>query len=159
MNNWLSSIAIIVLFSSIIIMILPEGKTSFLIKSILSIVVSLSIVSPIKSFLTGDFNANSFPQNDVMLQEEYLFYVSNIKIESYKDNINNLLNDIGVTSSTINFEYKIDDFYLLTIDKVDINLKNAVINSDLERIYLIESIKKQISEYLNISKDFVVIYE
>lgn len=159
MNNWLSSIAIIVLFSSIIIMILPEGKTSFLIKSILSIVVSLSIVSPIKSFLTGDFNANSFSQNDVMLQEEYLFYVSNIKIESYKDNINNLLNDIGVTSSTINFEYKIDDFYRLTIDKVDINLKNAVINSDLERIYLIESIKKQISEYLNISKDFVVIYE
>lgn len=159
MINWLSSVAIVVLLASIILIILPEGKTSYLIKSVLSITVSLSIISPLKSILSNDFTFSFDKNQQITLQDEYLQYVSNYKIDTYKDLVNQVLIKSGVNNADIKIEYSLDDFYIVCIEYVEINLKNAVINSELERIYLIESIKNQISECLNVSMEFVKIYE
>ncbi len=88
MKGYLLSIAGVVLLSAILTAILPDGKTSVLIKSVMRMACILAIISPILSFLNqvgsvdGIFeNSYSFfTQAGIDTEETFIHYHSEMRV-------------------------------------------------------------------------------
>ena len=81
MSEYLLSVIGVVLFSSVLLAILPSGKTSELIKAIARIACLVTILAPIVSFFVGrsDF-AGIFQESGIELQASFIEYCSEERI-------------------------------------------------------------------------------
>ncbi len=160
MKQWTYSISAIVILASIIMIILPNGRTSTIIKSIFSLVIMLVIISPIKSLTNKEYTfENMFEENNLIIQEDYLEYITQKKLYIYKENVIKILENLGIKNATFEYEYTVSDLYEISFNKVFINLKNSVIQSENNHIIITENIKNSLSEYLEINKEFIEIYD
>ena len=153
-----------IIFSAILIslisIIFPNGKIGKYLKSVFSFILIFSVINPLLNLdeINVDFN-NAFLENEVIYQEQYLDYVNQKKIDNYNDNCTKILEELGVKNAQIDFIYYTDEKYNLIVEKVNVNLKNSVIISDVEHIDIKEGISTDIASYLNITKSKVLIYE
>lgn len=93
MSGYLLSIVGVVLLSAILTAILPEGKSSGLIKSVMRMVCTLAIISPILNFLRSQSfsfgeNKNSsvnFSQFGIETQSSFISYYSEMRIAEAED--------------------------------------------------------------------------
>ena len=89
MNGYLLSVIGTIIFSALITAIMPEGKTSGLIKAVARIACVLAIVAPVLNFLRtgstsifyGKKNQTIFSQSVIDGQEEFIQYYSETRIE------------------------------------------------------------------------------
>lgn len=90
MNEYLISVIGTILFSSILIAILPDGKTNSIIKNVTKLVCLLAILSPILNIiqrqdreLSGRKNSwMNFSQSVIQTDMEYIKYYSELRIEN-----------------------------------------------------------------------------
>ncbi len=159
MNQWLYSIVVSVIITTIISIILPEGRLRQSIQCVFSIVLILIIVNPI---LKASKNQSLFFSNDFVVDEnisnDYLNYVYEIKSNSLSKECENLLSEIGISGAEIQINYSIEKDFSFSIKLVNVNLSNAVISSNKEHIVVIEEAKTLLSNKLNLNKDKVNVY-
>ncbi len=159
MKQWIFSIGATVLLVSIVSIILPNGKTGKFIKSIFSVLILLVTIRPLVSISKNNLNDGiNFSNVDIEIQYDYINYIFEERKNTYEENCCKILEDIGVKNAKIDINY---DSSSITFDVlfVNINLKDAVINSDMEHILVIEEIKEKTALYLTIDKSKLVIYE
>lgn len=157
MKTWVLSIVIIVFSISVISLIFPTGKLGKFIKAIFSFVLIFVVLKPAVEIKNFDYNIEDvFNKNEVVIQNLYLEYINDKKIEVYRNNCIKLMEKSGVYNANIDFEYEIDKYGKFVFKIVSLNLENAVINSDKEHIVIIETVKSEIKRYLNLNEDFII---
>ena len=88
MNEYLLSVIGVVLLSSLLTAILPEGKTAPFIKSVMRTVCILAIISPIISFFHSDVFAigkikksdEFFSQSVIESEQAFINYYSELRV-------------------------------------------------------------------------------
>lgn len=160
MKTWIISLGTIIILSSLISIILPEGRLNKFIKCYFSLIVMVVMVQPITTIKSLNFSfENVFNDNQIELQYNYLEYVANVKIDNYVKNCIKIAEGKGITGLIIEIEYDIDENNTISFNKILLNFKNSVIISDKEHIDIIEEVKFSICEYLAVEQNKVVIHE
>lgn len=157
MKNYLLTISTTVLLTSVVSLILPEGKMGKYIKSFFSVLVLLVIISPVVSLSELDLK-NTFSDSKV-IQEDYLEYIYTSKTSSLEKDCVNILKNFGVENAKVEIQYDIGENYEYSIKNAIIYLCDAVINSNGEHINNIEESISNISNYLQVERKFIKIYE
>ena len=123
-------------------------------------IMILMVFTPIIQLKNIEFNISDLLFNSsVELQSNYIEFVYNEKAKSVEDNCKKIIEDNSILGAEINLIYTINVEKQFCVDYIEINLKNAVINSETSHINIVETTKKRLSEYLNIKTDNVVVYE
>ena len=160
MNEWILRICVIGLTTSIILLILPQGKTSKYIKCIFSVLIAVSIFSPLvnSDFFQFDINTNS-EQVSILPDNDYLSYFYQYRIKKSEDNVKNLLSSLGILNHEVSINYHIEDDHEIIINKIEINLQNAVFNTDKSHKDIIDEARVLVKRYLSVDEKVVVINE
>ena len=157
MREWIISLASVVLIFCVATIILPEGKTGKLVKSVFSALIFLIMLKPVVNFDFNNVEVPSFSAKDSMgLQTNYLDYVLQQKISNYQINCKKLLLNYGIKEPKVRIEYSVDNDYSITIDFVEIE---CMIDSEsnVNNFVTIEKAKQSICEYMIIDREKVKI--
>ncbi|MBE5756651.1 MAG: hypothetical protein E7342_02510 [Clostridiales bacterium] len=153
MKNYLLEIVVIVFIMAISSLILSEGRLKFFIKSIYSITLILVIISPIIKMKNTEVNFDLFLENEIVFDQNFLDYVNNKKDENYKEILDKILLNMGINRAT--FEFVLDKEEN-SIEKIFIDLKNAVIENKDEHINIVKEIEDKIKEHYFFSNAEVI---
>jgi hypothetical protein len=140
-------------------LILPEGKTSKTIKSVVSLLLVVVIVQPILRLKDANFSLGQVFDEEVVLQNDYLEYIHFKKVEHYEKTCISLLEKLGVYQAEVDVIYEIDDNNEINLKKIQINLKNSVIKSDKDHIDIIDEAKLLIKNTFKIDEAQIDINE
>ena len=157
MREYLLSLIGVVLLSAILTGILPDGKASALIKSVMRMVCILSIISPILTFITsgslsvasGKNSVTNFSETGIQLDGSFIHYYSEMRIsETEKALEQELLGRFSVeTSVKIAWE--------MVSEEVGKNTSIEVVKITQIRVEMIgrqeEDVIKRMWEYLTTS--------
>lgn len=157
MLSWILSVVGIVFISIIMEIILPNGKTNNFIKSIFSIFLLFIFISPIKEII-NKFNTETFNEENIVLDENFLYEINQEKNESNQLLIQNRLKSKGIDGVNVVICNNLNN-YDYTIDKIYIDTSNLVISNDLKHINKYEVITNTILELINIEKDKIIFNE
>lgn len=114
MNGYLLSIVGVVLLSAFLTAILPEGKTSGLIKSVMRMACILAIVSPILSFFQSgalsvgkmkNFDA-FFSQSGIEAEETFIHYYSEMRVKETEKAFEKEIYDKYFLTATVRLEWE-----------------------------------------------------
>lgn len=160
MNTWLISITVSVIITTILTILLPNGKLKVLIKGAFSLIITLVMLQPLLNLKNSEFKIDGFAiEANVTLQYDYLGYVAEEKIKFLEVESVKILEDVGIRDASIQIKYYMTENGEVVIDKAKIFLYDSVIISNIEHIDIIEEIKQRISNYLSVDQDSVIIYE
>lgn len=160
MNTWLISITVSVIITTILTILLPNGKLKVLIKGAFSLIITLVMLQPLLNLKNSEFKIDGFASEaNVTLQYDYLGYVAEEKIKFLEVESVKILEDVGIRDASIQIKYYMTENGEVVIDKAKIFLYDSVIISNIEHIDIIEEIKQRISNYLSVDQDSVIIYE
>ena len=117
MSGYLLSIIGVVLLSAILTSILPDGKTSGLIKSVMRMVCILAIIAPIFNFfrsgtLSLGENENSemiFYETGIEIQSSFINYYSEMRIEETENALENELLEKYQTLAEVSLTWDIKE--------------------------------------------------
>jgi len=159
-KGWVITICAVVLLTTIITILVPNGRTSFVIKGVFSLLTTLIIISPICQVVNNGFSFNDFTlENPIEIQDDFVDYIGTKRAEEYKNGCEKILVELGITKPEIEINYIIDENYNFSIKNAIVNLKSAVINSNSAHIDIIKDVKKSLSRYLSITESEVDVYE
>ncbi len=160
MDKWVLSIVSTVLISSIIALLLPEGKMAKYVKFVFGILIILVIIQPVLDLKNNNYDFNfDYDETQIVFQDNYLNFVAEEKIKSLKENIKYVLEQKGFKEVEINIEYTADNLNQVVIQNVRLDLKNSVYIYDSRHIDIIEDIVKPVCKCLNIDEKQVNVIE
>ena len=144
MNGYLLSIAGVVVLSAILSSVLPNGKTSGLIKSIMRMACILAIISPIITFfhsgslsVSGVKNSDAIFSQSVIEQEQaFIHYHSEMRIaETERALEKEILTQFSVeTSVALSWELE-TDYDLIKITQIRVITKEQKEREVLEKMW------------------------
>ena len=102
---------------------------------------------------------NAFYQNDTTIQTSYLDYFNEQMILDKQKKCEQILQSYGIDNSFVSIAYEIDENNTIIVKKIQINLKNSVINSDKDNINIIARAKNAIKNFLSVNEEQIEIYE
>lgn len=153
MKEWLISVAVLILMTSIISYIIPNGQIGNLIKSIFGFIVIFVMLKPMMALKElPNFNYNK----GVNIQAQYIDYTSQKIIQNYEIQCEKIVTKT-LGDCEVFIDYKIGDEYKIEILSVKILFYNSGIISQPEHIDIIEGITTEISNYLMINKEQIII--
>lgn len=159
-TGWLLGVVGIVLIGTLVDLILPDGEMQKYIKAIFSIVIVFVMISPIVNIDLNKIDFNKFIYNDssVTINEKYLKNYNNIYKESLEKTCEMALKNSGFSGVKVNIclNMSITKFQ---IEKVEVNLKNLVIDTNKVHIDKYQEIKSVIISVLGVDEDKVVTSE
>ena len=114
MNGYLLSIIGVVLFSAVCTAILPEGKTTGLIKSIMRLACILAIVSPVLNFLSqgristfSDENLQTFfSQAGIASENTYIQYYCEMRVRETERALENEIKEKYALSAQVTLAWE-----------------------------------------------------
>lgn len=159
MKNWILNVVSIIFIIVIFSIFLPESRVGKYAKSILSVFILIITISPIIKKDFSRIEEEVVFNEDYLIQEDYLYYINDYKVNLIKEKCNKLLIELDITNAVLDVEYNINDAYNVEIKKVNINLSESVINSVKPHKYIIDEIKNEISKQVGISKELIIVYE
>ena len=159
MKNWILNVVSIIFIIVIFSIFLPESRVGKYAKSILSVFILIITISPIIKKDFSRIEEEVVFNEDYLIQEDYLYYINDYKVNLIKEKCNKLLIELDITNAVLDVEYIINDAYNIEIKKVNINLSESVINSVKPHKYIIDEIKNEISKQVGISKELIIVYE
>ena len=159
MKEWIVSIGAVIILTSIIYLILPNGKLNKFIKTIFAFIIILTIIKPIYASANLE-NKDKQNNSEININDQtaYLNYISYKKKEDLCHNCIIFAKEIGIENVEFDIIFYTNNNGSFVIEKLLVNLENAVINSNKEHIILMKELEKNLSEYLQIDKQNVVIY-
>ncbi len=160
MNNWILSIGSLIILTTVISMLLPEGKISKHIKAVFGLIIVLVMLQPVFTLKNGEFTFNfSDVESQITFQQDYLDYIGNEKIINMEENCEQILLKNGFKNAEVSIDYNIDELGQANIKKVIVDFKKVVIISGERHIDIIEDIVSPICKYLNIAEECVDVVE
>jgi len=157
LSSWILSIIGIVFISIIMEIILPNGKTNKFIKSIFSVFLLFIFISPIKD-LIHKFSNTTFNEDNIKIDENFLYDINLAKNESNQILIQNRLKNKGIEGVNVVICNNLQN-YDYSIEKIYIDITNLVITDKNQHINKYEVITNTILELINIEKDKIVFNE
>lgn len=157
MWEWVVSVGLVILISTLISLLVPDGRLTSIVGVILSVTVVFTLVKPMEN---SDFNFE-IPSINTSIEIDYSYaeHSNYLKSNYYSTQCVNLLKNEGVDNAEIVIDYQVDEFRLFKINFVRVFLSKEVINSDGEHIDIIDKVKTIISKNLNIEKDLILVIE
>lgn len=155
-SRWIISISGMVLIGVLIEVVLPEGKMSKLLKSIVGIFSVLIIILPLKDF---DFNSLKFSNiSEFVIDEQFVEERESEKIILVEKEVerNLELNGFKYVSVKILGDYNGSE---LQITSVFVDISNMVLIDENLNIDKYTNIMAIIEASLNVSEDYVIFYE
>lgn len=160
MKTWIISISAIVFITSIFGIIVPDSKIGKLIKSVFSILIIFVIISPIANIKNQDVSFENFINtSEIVYQNDYLDFIANKKAKELENESKKIIENLGVNNVFVNICYMHNNLEKFIVKSVEVNLKNAVIISDKAHINIKEQIRTELSSYLEIDKNLVLVNE
>jgi hypothetical protein len=155
-SKWIISICGIVLVGVLIEVVLPDGRTSKLLKTIVGIFSVLIIILPLKNFDFGTLDFSGL--TDLVIDEEFVKERESEKIAYVENELeNNLeLNGYLNVSVKIDGEYNSDE---LQISSLYVDIENMVLNDEALNINKYTNIVAIIKASVEVSEENVIFYE
>lgn len=161
MSGWIVSVVGIVLLTTVVGIIMPDGRFSRYIKSILAFATILVIISPLKNIVKNRIDFTNFTDlfggYETHYQQSFLYYVNEKKTDAVAARCVKKLEEIGMTGGKITVLCLEDVEF--QIEKVQINVKNLVCNEDKSHMDRNVEIQRTLAEFLEIELWQVEIYE
>ena len=160
MKTWLFGVFAVALIITVLSLLLPEGKLAKFAKPFISLVAVIIIVSPlinVDGLLGGNFEL--YYDKAINTDTEFIDYAINAKIDKYRLNCIKIAEKNGINGSEFLIKYSINENYDLNVYGAEINLTDAVISSDEEHIVILQRLKSEVSEYLNVDVAGITVYE
>ena len=158
MKDWIISIVSVVLITSIVCLILPQGKMGKFVKNIFSILTMLVIIKPLIYLKNGNFNFEQFAGSDIVIQADFLNYIYQKRVDEQTKICLKIIEENGVKNAKVDINFEIEN-QDIKIKLVQINLQDSVIISDKGHIDIKEEIVAEVSSYLLVEKEVVIVYE
>ncbi len=158
MSDWVFSLGLLIVLFTVLSLLIPEGKTSKVVKLTFSSVIMLLLLKPMFNIRNGDLFDLSFSDgNNYISQENYLEFVNRQKITIYQSNCEQITKELGINDAFVTIEYSVDEKYQIKIETVlvYVQLTNEYLEKEQE---INEQITSKLSSYLNVSKSIVKVY-
>lgn len=142
-STWILSIAGVICLSVLIELIMPNGQMNKYIKNIFSFVIVLVIIMPIPKLIGKQIDSSSiFNEEEIVLQEDYLYSLNISKLKAIKENIENdiILAGYDGVEVSISADIFVENIVFKT---VYVNLSDLVITEEAEHKDIVE-IKEEI---------------
>ena len=147
MNGYLLSVIGAVLISAILTAVLPNGKSSGIIKTVLKLACILIIISPVLEYIKYEKNPQKNTENSVIQTDsEFINYYSELRIENATAQIEKELYAKFSLSIHVELEWSIEkaDSYLFYDDEaIKISCIRIQMPSAVEK-----EVKKQVFQYV-----------
>lgn len=158
--NWILSIVGVVLIGVLVDIILPSGQIQKYIKSVFSIFVVFVMIYPVTNIDINnlDFNKFLYNQTSVELNENYIKNYNNEYKKSLENLITTQLENKGFKGVDVEISYNLSSLKF-EIEKVQLNTKNLVINTNSPHINKYNEMKDIVVSVLSIDEKKVVINE
>ncbi len=150
MKEYLKLLIVMVSLVSVALIILPEGRMKKTTCLAFSFVITLTLLSPIKNFITNYVMDFSSPEYDLSIEDGY-------RESIYKYAVKKVLKENQVLVIDVKCEFEGGGSGLLK--KVGIKLDNSVLKDEEEHINIIVKAKECLSDRLKIDISNVYIYE
>ena len=160
MKSLLLSVSLTSVAVSILIFILPKGKTSATIKAVAGFLITFVILQAVTNMdVSSALSKRVFGAGEINYQQDYLFFITEQRKILLKKKILVILekNGIKIDEEELNIlterngeEYK--------IEKITVDLSRAVISEEIEHINIKEEIAAIVSESAGISRESVIVY-
>ena len=181
LSNWIGQIAVSVIIVTIFEMILPNGNLKKYIKSILGVYIIYCLISPFvakdKLFNLDNFDLEKYTVNNIkqsnINQESMDKRLETLYIEEIERNINTKIKENGYEIYKCKIDANLNsnkenpgihsiNLIVKEIDKKiqveKVEVTNTKVKQDeRDKNEIIEELKQEIAEYLEISKDIVSI--
>lgn len=154
-SAWIMSVAGISVLSVLVDLIMPNGQTKKYIKGIFAFVIILVIISPLPSLINKRFSIDDIFQEEISIQNEYIYEINRKKIEKIEKDILKDLENEGVRNLELNINANIFT-YDLQIDTIFVDLSQVVINENLQHININELIKSSILKFVSIDCEKII---
>jgi len=159
LSVWILSIVGICLFSVVIDLILPSGKTNSSIKKVVSYAIVLVVIMPIPSLINGGFNTDGIFENSVIeLQDNYIYNLNQAKLEDLKNKIETDLQNAKIYGAVVSISANVFDSNM-EIFAIYVNTYNLVITENDENINIKKTIKTIIKTNIAIEEEKIIFYE
>ena len=159
-SSWIISIAGIICISVIVELILPEGQMNRYIKGIFSFIIILVIILPIPKLLNSniDFSKIFNYDNNLIVDEDYLYQLNLNKVNSYKEDIEKEIENSGYKNVSIYincniFENKME-FKSITVDLTSLVITENAEHKDITKIK--QDITKIILSFIQLDEEEIL---
>ncbi len=146
--NWLMGLVGVVLLSVLADILLPYGQTNKYIKGIFSLLVILTLLTPMIRLKTADFKLSDIIGEELVIDQEFLEDVHVREITALETKIEQELNYRGIKTKKVVLTVK--DGNINSIMNVSVQISD-IANTD--------AVKNAVSGMLSIDKDMVSVYE
>lgn len=159
LSSWVLTIVGMVVLSVIGDIILPQGKIAKTVKGVFAFITVLVIASPLPELFNGSFEVFSYLTDETHAFDEQISQtIYQMRVEQTRSQIETTLVYRGVSNPEITIiSENIDTF--LEIEKIIINLDNAVIKEVDGNIIKTETIRQVVAESVGVAEEKVVVYE
>ncbi len=154
-SSWIMSIVGISVLSVLVDLIMPNGQTKKYIKGVFAFVIVFIIVSPLPSLINKNINIDDIFQEEVELQEQYIYQTNRNKLSTIEDSIISELEKNGVDKVGININANIFTRDM-KINAIFVDLSQVVINENNEHININELVISSILKYITIDKKDII---
>lgn len=155
MENWAISVVGTVLLTVLADVILPDGQTNKYVKTALSVVVILAMLAPVVKIADGSLSFVSYDKQ-YQAQSQYLYMVEQKQESEIEQRLISELAKSGYKNCIVEAEATLNE-QGLAIDKISVNLKNAVIPDGMSNILVTEDITDIVSKQCGVASEKVVI--
>ncbi len=149
---WGLTILGLAIITTIAEMLLPQGKTRNVIRSVAATVATLVIVTPLPSLLRSGFDFE-FSGDEVTVDSDYLAYIDGVKANTFASAAKEYLKSKGLDGD-YKIEVTVDGFY---VKSVKVNFADSIMNGNITNINKSEIIKS-IADYFDIDEEAVMAY-
>lgn len=154
---WILSIVGVVMIGVLVEIILPEGRTNRLLKSVVAVASIFIILSPLKNLDLKNINfSNMF--NTIEIDSNFVEDQRNNMVEALQTQIEKDLADSGYLNVSIELQVDKESEYL-EFSNVFVDLRNLVLSSENLNINKYTNIVAIVGQVINIDKDSVIFYE
>lgn len=154
MTGWIINIVGMIFIGVVLEIILPNGKTNTLIKSVFAIFVLYVIVSPLPTLFSKNLNLKPVDNNNNL---NYVISLNLSKISALEDDISNDLKKNGFENVNVIVSANIYKPEFI-INKIYIDLYNLVLKNKDEHINTYEEIKQIVLKRVSVNEEDIIFY-
>jgi hypothetical protein len=155
MYNWILNIVGMIFVGVILDVVLPNGKTNTLIKTIFGIFILYVIVSPLPKIFNHNISLTN--NNSTIIDQNYLINVNLSKLTELENEITTTLSKNGFDNVSVVVDANIYSEQLI-INKVYVDVVNLVLNSGGKHINIYKDITNLIIAITNIKEEEIIFY-
>ncbi|MDD4110138.1 MAG: stage III sporulation protein AF [Clostridia bacterium] len=154
-SAWIMSIAGISVISVLVDLMMPNGQTKKYIKGVFAFIIVFIIISPIPALINKEINIDDIFQEEIELQDEYIYQINRDRLDSFEDLIVKDLEKKGISGVDLNINANIFTSDM-KINAIFVDLSQVVINENMSHIDINELVKSSILKYITIEEDNII---